>query len=77
MKCKRNEGRVVAIVKTIPAKHSGPGVSCKTTSGQEFRISQDPVKMEFTLWKVLPGGYEKLAAAGSPVALYDKIPWNK
>ena len=66
----------MAISKSIPAKHTGPGVSCRTRSGQEYRISQDPTKMEFTLWKVVHGGFERMLSAKSPIPLYEKVPWQ-
>lgn len=64
------------IVKKLPSSETGMGVKCKTATGEEFIISQDPSKAKgrFTLWRVLPEGYEKQTTGESPYDLYPQIP---
>ncbi len=69
-------GYIMALVKSIPAADTGAGVTCVSATGENFRISQNLVKMEFTLWKVHPNGYEKIATANTPLKLYDRIDWD-
>lgn len=66
----------MAVVKSLPAEDTGAGVTCVTASGENFRISQNPTKGIFTLWKIRPTGYEKIATANSPIKLYAKIDWE-
>lgn len=65
-------------VKKIPTSDSGVRVLCRTKSGDEYTISQNPMKdrSRFTLWRNLSDGYEKVASADSPSALYQKIDWK-
>lgn len=65
------------VVKKIPSSDNGPGVSCKTKNGQHYQISQNLERMKFTLWKVIDGGFIKIATANSPLDLDDLIPWNE
>lgn len=64
------------IVKKLPASECGVGVLCKTKSGKLYQISQNQEKKKHTLWRVLDGEYEKLAAANSPHDLYPLIDWD-
>ena len=43
----------------------------------EFQISQNTEKKKHTLWKIVAGGFEKIATANSPYDLYELIPWDK
>lgn len=64
-------------VKKIPASDNGPGVSCTTKGGNHYQISQNVEKMKFTLWKVVEGGFMKIATANSPLDLDEFIPWDE
>lgn len=66
----------MAIVKKLPASEVGASVTHTTADGTVYHVSQNPVAApgkRFTLWKIVPGGYEKLAAADDPYELYDKM----
>lgn len=65
------------IVKKLPATENGPGVLCKTKSGQEYTVSWCLEKMRFTLWRKVDGGYQQLGTAKSPLDLYPQIPWDE
>ena len=64
------------IVKTIPSSETGRGVLCTTASGDKYTISQNPLKMQFTLWKHIEDGYEKIATANNPLD-FDEIMFKK
>lgn len=66
----------MAIIKKIPPSETGPSLCCKTCSGAEYIITQNPTSAKFTLWAVEDAGYEKIATASSPVVLDGKIPWR-
>lgn len=46
------------IVKSIPSSETGARTGCKTKSGKEYLITNNPIKEKFTLWLVVPGGYK-------------------
>jgi len=52
------------IAKSIPSSEDGPGILCRTSSG-DFIISWNRSKKSkpFTLWKKSASGYEKLSTA--------------
>lgn len=54
----------------IPASETGPNVSYTTSSGIVYKITQNKKKGQFTLWKKVNGGYERLASRKSPADLY-------
>lgn len=60
------------IVKSIPSSETGARTGCKTKSGKEYLITNNPIKEKFTLWLVVPDGYEKLSVADNPLD-FDKI----
>ena len=63
------------VVKNLPSSESGRGVQYTTKDKERYVISQDQAKVKFTLWKVVPDGYEKIkAGAASPYDLYPLIP---
>ena len=64
------------IVKTIPSSETGSGVLCTTLSGDKYTISQNPVKMQFTLWKHIEDGFEKITTANNPLD-FDEIMFGK
>lgn len=58
------------IVTRIPASETGPNVTHTTRSGIVYKVTQNKKKGQFTLWKKVDGGYEKLASRKSPTDLY-------
>lgn len=73
----KSEIKDAKIVKKLPATENGPGVLCKTKSGQEYVISWCIEKMRFTLWRTVEGGYQQISTAKSPQDLYSQVPWDK
>lgn len=67
------ENTATKLVKKIPATETGHGVIYHTLSGKEYRITQNPIKQMHTLWKVVDGGFEKIAVDASPNNLYPLI----
>ena len=63
------------IVKTIPSSETGIGVDCLTKSGDKYIITQNPLKEQFTLWKCLENGFEKISISSSPLDFDEIIPW--
>lgn len=63
-------------MKKLPTTETGPSLRCFTKSGQQYLITQNPAAAKFTLWRVMEGGYDKLATSNSPVSLSNKVPWN-
>ena len=59
-------------VKSIPSSETGSRTICKTNSGKEYLITNNPIKAKFTLWQIVPGGYEKMSVADNPLE-FDKI----
>lgn len=65
------------ITKKLPSSDYGNGVLCRTKSGKEYQISNNPEKHKMTLWEIVDGGYRKISTADSPYDLYPLIPWNE
>ena len=67
-------------VKKLPATEIGAAVRCRTKSGQEYLISQNPhptrSQDQFTLWRVSPSNLEWVSSSDAPTALYEQIVWN-
>ena len=63
------------IVKTIPSSETGTGVSCLAKSGDRYLITQNPLKEQFTLWKCLEDGFEKIGIKDNPRDFEEIIPW--
>ena len=61
------------IVKDIPSSETGRGVLCQTKYGDNYVISQNPSKMQFTLWKCIADGYEKITTSNNPLNFYKLI----
>lgn len=74
---KKPTGSSTKIVKKLPASEYGSGVLCKTKSGKQYQISQNPENKKHTLWRIVDGGYEKIATGDSPYDLYPLIDWDK
>lgn len=64
---KASSDKTTKIVKTIPSSENGSRTTCVTKSGQEYLITNDPVKERFTLWRVCEDGYEKINISDSPL----------
>lgn len=62
------------VVKSIPNTESEVGVTCISSEGK-YRITQNPLKAQFTLWKCVEDGYEKIKTSDSPLDLYELVPW--
>ena len=64
------------IVKSIPSTETGVRTSCITESGDEYIITQNPLKEQFTLWKVCEDGFERISTSDSPLDFDSIIPWK-
>lgn len=65
-------------VKTIPSSEIEK-VSCFTkpnSSGDEYIITQNQLKQQFTLWKCVEDGFEKISTSNSPSNLDENIPYE-
>ena len=63
------------IVKAIPNSETGAGVDCLTSSCDRYLITQNPLKEQFTLWKCLDDGFEKIKTSENPLDFDKMIPW--
>ena len=66
------------VVKSIPSSETGSRTTCFTkpdSSGDKYIITQNQLKDQFTLWKCVEGGYEKVSVSVSPLELDNKIPY--
>lgn len=67
------------IVKSIPSSETGSRTTCFTKPnecGDKYIITQNPLKDQFTLWKCVEDGYEKMSTSVSPLVLDNKIPYE-
>lgn len=67
------------VVKTIPSSDTGSRTTCFTKpdkSGDKYVITQNPLKMQFTLWKCIDDGFEKIKTSNNPLDLYGLIPYE-
>lgn len=67
------------IVKTIPASETGVKTVCFTkpnSSGDKYLITQNPLKAQFTLWKCLGDGFEKIKTSDNPTDFDDVVPYE-
>ena len=62
------------IVKSIPNSETQK-VDCSTKSGDKYIITQNSLKEQFTLWKCLEDGFEKIKTSNNPLDFDDVIPW--
>ena len=72
---KENKEGKSKIVKAIPSSETGTGVDCSTNSGDKYLITQNPLKEQFTLWKRLEDGFEKIKTSDNPLDFDKVIPW--
>ena len=59
------------IVKTIPSSEVEK-VDC---ANGKYIITENHLKEQFTLWKRLENGFEKITTSSSPLDFDDIIPW--
>lgn len=67
------------IAKTIPASETGIRTTCFTkmnNSGDKYLITNNPLKAQFTLWKCVEEGFEKIKTSDSPLDFDDVIPYE-
>ena len=43
----------------------------------KYLITENPLKAQFTLWKCLEDGFERIKTSDSPLDFDDVIPWNE
>ena len=68
------------IVKNIPNSETGNRIVCFTKaneSGDKYIISQNPLKGQFTLWKCLEDGFERIATSDNPREFDEVIPYKR
>lgn len=67
------------IAKTIPASETGSRTTCFTksnNSGDKYLITENPLKAQFTLWKCIEDGFEKIKTSDNPRDFDDVIPYE-
>ena len=62
------------IVKAIPSSETGTRVSCLDG---KYLITQNPLKEQFTLWRCLDDGFERIKSSENPLDFDKVIPWNE
>ena len=65
-------------IKTIPNSEIEKA-TCFTKSnglGDKYLITECPLKEQFTLWKCVEDGFEKIKTSNSPLDFDDVIPWE-
>lgn len=62
------------IVKAIPSSETGNRTVCLNG---EYLITQNPLKEQFTLWKCLEDGFERIKTSDNPLDFDKIIPWNE
>jgi hypothetical protein len=65
-------------IKTIPNSEIEKA-TCFTKSnglGDKYLITECPLKEQFTLWKCVEDGFEKIKTSDSPLDFDDVIPWE-
>lgn len=67
------------IVKTIPASETGSRTTCFTKSnglGDKYLITENPLKAQYTLWKCIEDGFERMKTSNNPLDFDDAIPYE-
>lgn len=62
------------IVKTIPTSETGSRTSCLNG---KYLITNNPLKEQFTLWKCVEDGFERIKTSENPLDFDKIIPWNR
>ena len=65
------------IVKSVPNTETGVRTTCITELGEKYLITQNPLKEQFTLWKICEDGFERISTSDSPLDFDNIIPWRK
>lgn len=66
------------IVKAIPSSEEEKA-TCFTRangSGEKYLITENPLKVQFTLWKCVEEGFERIKTSDSPLDFDDVIPYE-
>lgn len=66
------------IVKTIPTSEIEKA-TCFTkpnSSGDKYLVTECPLKAQFTLWKCIEDGFEKIKTSNNPRDFDDVIPYE-
>ena len=66
------------IIKTIPNSEIEKA-TCFTKPnglGDKYLITECPLKEQFTLWKCLEDGFERIKTSENPLDFDDVIPWE-
>ena len=61
------------VVKVIPSSEDQK-VNCLNG---KYLITQNPLKGQFTLWKSLEDGFERIKTSDNPLDFDKIIPWNR
>ena len=61
------------IIKTIPSSEVGK-VDC-LDKNDKYVITENPLKAQFTLWKYLDDGFEKVKTSDNPLDFDKVIDW--
>lgn len=61
------------VVKTIPSSEVGK-VDC-LSKNDKYIITENPLKEQFTLWKCLDDGFEKIKTSCNPLEFDKVIDW--
>jgi hypothetical protein len=67
------------IVKTIPTSETGNRTTCFTKpndSGDKYLITENPLKAQFTLWKCVEDGFERIKTSDNPLDFDKTIPYE-
>lgn len=70
---KNSESSKSKIVKTIPSSEVGK-VDC-LGKNDKYIITENPLKEQFTLWKCLEDGFEKIKVSDNPLDFDKVIDW--
>ena len=74
----KQANKTTKILKSIPSSENEM-TSCFTkpnSSGDEYLITQNPLKQQFTLWKCVEEGFEKISTSNNPLDFDDIIPYE-
>ena len=66
-------------LKTIPSSETGKRATCYTKpnkSGDKYLVTHNPLKEQFTLWKCIEDGFEKITTSDNPRTFDEKIPYE-
>lgn len=74
----KQANKTTKILKSIPPQEIEM-TSCFTkqnASGDEYLITKNPLKQQFTLWKCVQEGFEKISASSNPLDFDEIIPYE-